>query len=78
MGLPAGPINHGTDGGYRTHKDRGIPPCEGCHRAHNEALAAWRAVLATCRDCGELKRRAALGRCGQCYSRMRRANGKKK
>jgi hypothetical protein len=72
-----GPIKHGTDGGYRLHKQRGLTPCEDCRRAHSETLAVWRGVLATCRDCGEYKRRAALGRCGQCYSRMRRAKGKK-
>lgn len=28
------PINHGTNGGYRTHQRRGIPVCGACRAAH--------------------------------------------
>jgi hypothetical protein len=71
------PIHHGTDSGYRTHKTRNEPICEPCRQAHITALARWRSVLYPCRDCGEVKRRASRGRCGKCYTRMRRAQGKK-
>ena len=36
------PINHGTMGGYRTHKRRGIPFCEPCRRAEANARQARR------------------------------------
>lgn len=37
--LPAGegPINHGTQGGYRQHRRRGEGACEGCKEANNLA-----------------------------------------
>lgn len=28
------PINHGTDAGYRLHRQRGEEPCDDCRRAH--------------------------------------------
>ena len=28
------PINHGTNGGYHTHRRRGQQPCDACSRAH--------------------------------------------
>lgn len=28
------PINHGTNGGYHTHRRRGQQPCDACSQAH--------------------------------------------
>jgi WhiB family redox-sensing transcriptional regulator len=28
------PIKHGTNGGYRRHHERNIPPCDACREAH--------------------------------------------
>lgn len=28
------PINHGTNGGYQTHRRRGQQPCDACSQAH--------------------------------------------
>lgn len=33
----ARPINHGTDSGYGSHRQRAEPACEDCLRAHREA-----------------------------------------
>lgn len=32
------PINHGTDGGYSTHLNRGETACDACKRAHADAV----------------------------------------
>lgn len=38
------PINHGTQGGYRTHYRRNdLPACYQCRDAHARHQAAWRA-----------------------------------
>ncbi|MGZ4519124.1 MAG: WhiB family transcriptional regulator [Mycobacteriaceae bacterium] len=37
------PINHGTDGGYRTHRRRGETPCIACTSAASEASRLRRA-----------------------------------
>ncbi len=31
------PINHGTDGGYHVHRNRGETPCGSCYDAHRRA-----------------------------------------
>jgi hypothetical protein len=35
---------HGTRGGYQAHYRAGEQPCEACRRAHNQAVARWRAA----------------------------------
>lgn len=34
-------FQHGTDHGYKTHKQRGTEPCESCRQAHRAAVKAW-------------------------------------
>jgi len=41
-GPRARPINHGTYGGWTTHKKRGQDPCKDCHRAFLEYQEAYR------------------------------------
>jgi hypothetical protein len=31
------PINHGTEGGYQTHRRRGEPACDACLKANSQA-----------------------------------------
>jgi hypothetical protein len=33
------PINHGTAGGYQTHRRRGEPACEQCIQANTQAVS---------------------------------------
>ena len=41
-GPAARDINHGTESGYVTERKRGVPYCEDCREAHNDAQRARR------------------------------------
>lgn len=40
LALPPAPINHGTEGGYQTHRRRGEDPCRACIEAASAATQA--------------------------------------
>jgi hypothetical protein len=67
---PRMPINHGTEGGYNAHlRQRVLPTCNVCRKAHAEYQAAWRTTPGICPDCGLPRRRNARGRCAPCQDR---------
>jgi hypothetical protein len=57
---------HGTRGGYNAHRASGERPCDDCRRAHNQAVARWRA--ATPERIRTARLRAAAQR--RAYSRL--------